>query len=605
MSLRNLLIPVLCVSPILSGAQAARSLPSIEYTVRLTAGDTTSFDVSMRIRNAPDTFRLAMGAHPEYDDRFWRYVENPTVIGAKLGASIVREDSALWRVASHGETLVRYKIHLPPAVENRGAWRPFFTPTGALTGDLHTFMYIVGAERAPATVKVDVPNGWKIATAMQSTSDPTVFRASSIDEVMESPILVGNLRTWRFTTSGAPHRVVYWALPNAAKFDTVAFVNGIRRLTEQGIALFHGAPYREYVFLMQDGAYGALEHPNSVTLGAPSARLAEDPYDALEETAHEYFHLWNAMRIRPLERTGLDYRPGRETRALWFNEGLSIYYADLFSRRVRTAKPDSTRLLHLAGIMERYLGNTTYEHISPEESSLGAYRTTRGTFGDYSPSVHLQGEIVGAMLDFIIRDATNNTRSMDDVMRLMMKRYSGTRGFESRDVERAVTETCGCNVKYFFDSYVRAARPIDFNRYLRLAGLQSRVTRGPSVDSAGKPVVDLRIVAWEPANEQRLRLQLLDPNSVWVRAGLHTGDQLVSVNGKAMTGWPDFRAVLRSIKIGDTLRFQTIRSGQPMSTTVIASGFDRPTVSITPVSDATPKQVRIRESWMRDGNKMK
>jgi predicted metalloprotease with PDZ domain len=593
-----LILAVLLVAPA-ADAQTRQRSPSIEYTVRLTSDDTTSFDVSMRIRNAPDTFRLAMAAHPEYDDRFFRYVENPTVIGMKLGASIVREDSALWRVASHGETLVRYRIHLPPAEQiPRAAWRPFFTTTGALTGDMHTFMYMVGAEGAPATVKVDVPSGWKIATALTSTNDPTVFRASSLEEVMESPILVGNLRTWRFTTSGAPHRVVYWGLPNAAKFDTTNFVGGIRRITEQGIALFRGAPYREYVFLIQDGAYGALEHPNSVTLGAESTRLSADPYDELEEVAHEYFHLWNAMRIHPVERHGLDYRTARETRGLWLNEGMSVYYADLFARRVRTAKPDSTRMLHLAGLMERFLGNSTNEHISPEESSLGAYRSARGTFGDYAPSVHLQGEIVGTMLDLIIRDATYNTRSFDDVMRVMMQRYSGERGFDGPDIERVVSEVCGCNVKSFFDAHVRGSQPMDFNRYLRLAGLEARVTRGPSVDTAGKPVVDLRILAWMPPNEQRLRLQVTDPNSVWVRSGLHTGDQLVSVNGTAFSSWPDFRRMLSGLKIGDTLRFEIIRNSHPLSVTVVASGFDRPTVVITPIRDATPKQIRIRRAWL-------
>lgn len=595
MPLTRWLIPIVLLAPTPSRAQ----LPSIDYTIHLSTDDTTSFDVSMRIRNAPDTFRLAMAAHPEYDDRFWRYVENPTVIGMKLGASIVREDSALWRVVSHGETLVRYQIHLPPADQNgRGAWRPFFTPTGALVGDMHTFMYIVGAERSPSTIKVDVPAGWKIATALESTSDPTVFRASTAEVVMESPILAGNLRTWRFTTNGVPHRVVYWPLPSAVKFDTVTFVNGFRRITEQAIALFHGAPYREYVFLVQDGAYGALEHPNSVTMGARSVTLANDPNDAFEEAAHEYMHLWNAMRIHPVERTGLDYHPARETRGLWFSEGLSVYYADLLLRRAKIPTSDSTRISHLSKLLERFLGNTTYQHISPEESSLGAYRSRPGTFGDYSPSVHLQGEVIGTLLDLIIRDATNNRRSMDDVMRLMMQGYSGKRGFGGRDIERTVADVCSCDVKDFFDAHVRGARPIDFNRYLRLAGLQSQVKIGPSVDDAGKPVVDLRIFAWMPPGEQHPRLILIDPNSTWVRAGLHTDDQLASLNGAAVNSWPEFRAILRNLKIGDTLLFEIVRAGKPTSVTVIVSGFDRPTVSLTPIRDASPKQRRIREAWV-------
>src|SRR5438874_9817249 len=72
----------------------------VDYVIRIAAGDTSGFEVEMRVQNAPDTFLVAMAAHPEYDERFWRYVEHPRVIGMKLGASIVRQDSALWRVAS-------------------------------------------------------------------------------------------------------------------------------------------------------------------------------------------------------------------------------------------------------------------------------------------------------------------------------------------------------------------------------------------------------------------------------------------------------------------------------------------------------------------------
>jgi predicted metalloprotease with PDZ domain len=52
------------------------------------------------------------------------------------------------------------------------------------------------------------------------------------------------------------------------------------------------------------------------------------------------------------------------------------------------------------------------------------------------------------------------------------------------------------------------------------------------------------------------------------------------------------------LKMGDTLRFEIIRNGNPMSVTVIASGFERPTVVITPIRDATPKQIRIRQAWL-------
>src|SRR5436190_2470727 len=73
-------------------ARFARSQPILHYTLTITDGDTTGWDVQMDVRNAPDTFRVAMAKHPEYDDRFFRYVRDLRV----SPGSIVREDSALW-----------------------------------------------------------------------------------------------------------------------------------------------------------------------------------------------------------------------------------------------------------------------------------------------------------------------------------------------------------------------------------------------------------------------------------------------------------------------------------------------------------------------------
>jgi len=85
-------------------------------------------------------------------------------------------------------------------------------------------------------------------------------------------------------------------LPDATPFDTVAFVSGIRSLVHQAVALFGRAPYREYTFQFEDGAYsGGLEHRNSVTLGARSEELAHDPNSGVQETAHEFVHTWNLM----------------------------------------------------------------------------------------------------------------------------------------------------------------------------------------------------------------------------------------------------------------------------------------------------------------------
>lgn len=574
----------------------ARSQPVVHYTLQVDSADLSGFVVEIRIRNAPRDFVLAMAAHPEYDDRYWRYVRDVTIDSAGAGATITREDSALWRVkATRGAAIVRYRLQLPAAESPRAAWRPFLAPAGGLIGGPHSFMYIVGAELAPVHLTVALPASWQIATGLIPTSSERTFFAPTIDALVEGPLLVGQLREWQFAIDGVPHRVVYWPRAAAESFDTTSLIRSIQGITEQSVALFGRAPWREYTFLLQDSAYGALEHPNSVTVGVPSAELARDARSANGEIAHEFLHAWNLMRIRPAEYQTVSYRTQPPTAGLWFSEGLTIFYADLIRRRAGLLPSENTRVSHLANLIARYLATPDNSRYSAEQVSRVAYNATPGAL-PLNVSTHLQGELIGTMLDLTIRSATSGRRSMDDVMRLMLDRYSGERGFRGADVERVVSEVCGCNAAPVFETYVRGAAPIDFDRYLALIGLRTRVTSDIVRETDGRAAVDLRMYAVDRASAPP-RVVITHPQSSWARAGLRTGDELIRVNGAPLRSWREMRPVLGRLKVGDTVRLEVRRPTGSVSVSAIGSGFKRPVVRIEEVAGASARVRMLREAW--------
>ncbi|PYP19522.1 MAG: hypothetical protein DMD54_02480 [Gemmatimonadetes bacterium] len=575
--------------------------PSISYTLRVDSTDLSGWEVEIRLRTVSDTFRLAMAAHPEYDDRYYRYVTGFTV--EPKSAIVTKVDSTVWQVITpRGEVRVRYRIALPASpVGPRASWRPFLTPTGGLIGGPHAFMYLLGAEQMPATVTLELPESWRAASGLPSsfprqpegrwaqgakigTNGPFVrmFTAANAATLIDSPMLVGQLREWRFVEGGVPHRVVYWPLPDAAPFDTSAWVSGIQRLVHRAFALFGRAPYREYTFLFEDGAFsGGLEHRNSVTLGAQSTDLARDPHAFLQETAHEFVHTWNLMAIRPVEYRDVDYRTQPPVASLWFSEGLTMFYADLLLRRAGLPLTDSTRVAHLERLLSRYVANPAYERFSAESISRVAYNAEPGALGDYSAGTHLQGELLGAMLDLVIREASRGQRSIDDVMRLLFARAD--QKIDGLAIEQAVEAVCGCDVTGFFAAYVRAAGSLDYNRYLGLIGLRASTSWGPAVFN-GEPERDLRIFGWESGDGGGtgggVRLVVTSPASTWGRAGLHSRDRLVSMDGTPVTTWSDLRARLQRLRLGDTVRVQVQRSDGPFTATVVVTGFERPSVRI-------------------------
>ena len=575
------------------------SQPVISYTLRLNAADTTGFEMEMRVRNARDTFDLAMAAHPEYDDRFWRNLSELYVDAGTAAGSASRTDSSRWRiVAPGGSATIHWRVGVPDEGAVRAGWRPFISPTGALVGGPHSFLYVVGAELAPASVTLELPAGWEVATGLTATTDRMRWFAPSADVLVDSPILVGHFSSWSFIAGDVPHRIAWWPLPEATPFDTVAFVNAVAGVAREAVALFGRAPYREYTYIVQDGAYGGLEHANSATFGVQSRTLAEGMAEDLADISHEYFHAWNLVRIRPAERLGsvTPTQVGR-SRGLWFSEGLTILYADLLARRAHVPVTDSTRALHVEHLLARYYSSAGDTSISPERASFAEYGGPPGTLGDVDPSPHAQGEVIGTMLDLMIRESTGDRRTLDDVMRLMMRRFSGDSGFTGRGVEHVVADVCGCSARSFFDRYVRAGNPVDVDHYLRAIGYRARLTRVPARNREGQPVPDVRIYSWQAGPGAPVRVLLTDPAGTWARAGLHTNDRLVSVNGAAITSPQSLRTAVRPLQIGDTARVTVMRGERRIDAVVPIAGYTRVQAALEERADITPAQRARRERW--------
>ena len=93
---------------------------------------------------------------------------------------------------------------------------------------------------------------------------------------------------------------------------------------------------------------------------------------------------------------------------------------------------------------------------SAEESSLDTWLDKYSLYNrpEFSISYYNKGQLLGVALDILIRDATDNRASLDDVMRRMNQEYAerGRYYDDSAGVERAVEEVVS-------DETVREAKP--------------------------------------------------------------------------------------------------------------------------------------------------
>src|SRR6185437_1806334 len=190
-------------------------------------------------------------------------------------------------------------------------------------------------------------------------------------------------------------------------------------------AVFQETPWNSYtVMTIFDSSYSggsALEHQSS-HVGIYAPMMIGNPILA-SITAHEIFHAWNVKRLRPAEMVPYDYHQAQPTPWLWVSEGITDYYADL--ALVRGGIIDSTQFVALTANKANTVDMTPPTAL--EDASLSTWiHPEDGSGYIYYP----KGSLAGLLLDIQIRDASDNARSLDDVMRqLYQNTFKKGRGF--------------------------------------------------------------------------------------------------------------------------------------------------------------------------------
>ncbi len=216
---------------------------------------------------------------------------------------------------------------------------------------------------------------------------------------------------------------------------------------------------------------------------------------------------------------------------LWVSEGITDYYADLALVRGGIVQPDAFMRVTAGKIGTVADGPPT----ALEDASLSTWiHPTDGSGYLYYP----KGSLAGFMLDILIRDASDNHRSLDTVMReLYRSAYKQGRGFTAPDWWGAVSQAAGG--KSFTDfaaKYVDGRDPYPWDRILPLAGMRT------VSDTVHEP--RLGISAGQDSSGA-IVIRAVQPGGTAEEAGIRTGDVLLALGDLAVTD-PGFGEAFRT-----------------------------------------------------------
>jgi predicted metalloprotease with PDZ domain len=387
-----------------------------------------------------------------------------------------RSDSSTWRIVRRGNDPVRitYDVYS----DKRFVAQNFLDTTHAYIVPAATFMYIDKRTNLTVNVTVTPYNSWNnITTGLEkSIGTGNEFTAPDFDILYDCPILIGNLDELpSFTVNGIVHRFIAY---KPGTFDRNVFISSLEKTVRAGIDLIGDISYKEYTFIGIGPGYGGIEHLNNTTVSFNGNGL-EKPgamVRMLKFLGHEYFHNYNVKRIRPYELGPFDYDRENRTNLLWVSEGLSVYYEYLMVRRAGLMSNEEL-LSSLEGNINTIENDPGLKYQSLSQSSYETWDD--GPFGnkpgvqDKSISYYEKGPVIAMILDFSIRNATENKKSLDDVMRFLYRKYYQNlhRGFTDAEFQQTCQAIAGISLTREFE-YVYTTKDIDYSTYLSYAGLK-------------------------------------------------------------------------------------------------------------------------------------
>jgi predicted metalloprotease with PDZ domain len=523
-------------------------------------------------------------------------------------APVLRLDDQTWRpdlLGNRSATLTfNYKVF---ANDLSGTFSELDSRHANFNGGC-VFMYVVNHKQDRVTLSIDPPKDWRITNGRMESKDQSEWQFPNWDIMIDTPTEIAPDWTEdNFKVDGKAYHVVVHSLgPEGGKRR--ALVRDIEKIVKAETAMWGPPEFDSYTFLIHfaadDHSSDGMEHLTSTQIIMPG-RLADPGMyeETLDAIAHEFFHVWNVKRLRPIELGPWDFTRPANTRGLWIAEGITNYYGHLMQRRAglwNDAKLWTTLTQQITEV-ENSPGSRL---MSAEESSLSAPfiddapHAQQTNLANTSISYYPKGEVLGLVLDLLIRGKTNGRASLDEVMRRMYEEfylkspnatyYLRGRGYRPEDFERMVSEVAGADMSDFFKRYVRGVESPPYEEAFAQVGLRF-------VHEQRLPVsVGISADESDPNNFKVARVR---PGSPASDAGLEIGDMINTFGGMKLTPG-NLLKVLSRYKPGDRVVLTVQRGRRAIQITIVLGAPQVLDYRIEEIADAPAEAKALRAAWL-------
>lgn len=519
---------------------------------------------------------------------------------------VVKTSKNRWRIDTQGSavTHVSYRLFCRE-INVRGNW---VESDFAVINGAPTFMSVVDEHQRPYSVEVELPSDWKrSSSALASGEAPNQYSAADFDTLMDSPLVIGDPQVDRFEVDGIPHYLV--TLGGGGVWENARAARNVQHLVEAQRDFWGELPYDEpyYFFNLLTGSRGGLEHKQSLMITADRWYSASRGgiRSWLSLVSHEFFHVWNGKRLRPVELGPFEYEHENYSPSLWVVEGITSYYQHVLLARAGYTKHDQY-LRSLSGSIaatERTPGRLVQSlSASSFDAWIKAYRRDENSVNALF-SYYGGGAVAGFLIDAKIQRTSGGERSLDDVLRTAYDRYSEERGYTESEFINLASEVAGQDLSEWFQGLVREPNPFDYMEALDWFGLEFEAP-DESKSAAYFPVPDEpedRPKGWLGADTKAdgglLKVTTVASDTPAAAAGLSADDEIIAIDGHRVDSGK-LKRIVGALGAGTTVEILIARQGL-LRTVEATLGEERTeTWQLKFRGDQTDEQKARVEKWL-------
>lgn len=542
----------------------------ISYTLKMPRPQNHYFQVEMQVEQLKQktaTVKLPVWAPGSYLVREFSRHLNQVKAYSLQGAAlpIIKKTKNAWEIDLKGQTafVVKYEVY---AFE-LSVRTSFLDEMHGFVSGPSMFMYLDGHKETGGELLVQphasfkrVSTGLTLKSLIKQGNNQT-FTFENYDQLVDCPIEIGNQYEFDFEAAGVKHTVAMYGEGN---FDPERLKADMAKIVEEETKVVGVNPNKRYVFIVHNvvGGDGGLEHCNSTVLSVDRWTYEGRNYiNFLNLVAHEYFHLWNVKRIRPIELGPFNYDQEVYTNYLWVMEGFTSYYDELILRRCGFYSQEE--MMKKIQIAVNYVETSVGARVQPVahasfDAWIKAYRPNENS-SNTTMTYYSRGLVIAAVLDAMIIKQSNGTECLDHLMKDLYETYyeAKNRGFTDAEFKACLAKHTGQDMAGFFQKYIDGTEVIPYAMYFLPLGVDVSDVGGV------KPVFGANV----SEVGGKVRIKSIRANSAAEDAGLSVNDEVIAcMNYRVDKAMLD--ALMNGASIGDEFEL-TIARDQLMRKVIV------------------------------------